>query len=99
MRGKNKVLILGDMFELGDLTEEEHRKIGELTAQGSFDNVIFCGERMAYAFEGNRNSKYFKTRTELENFIESCIFEDSLILIKGSRGMALEVIAQKIRSS
>jgi UDP-N-acetylmuramoyl-tripeptide--D-alanyl-D-alanine ligase len=99
MEGKNKVLILGDMFELGDLTEEEHRKIGQLTTEESFDNVIFCGERMQYAFEGNRNSRYFKTRAELENYIESCIFEDSLILIKGSRGMALEVIAQKIRSS
>lgn len=99
MEGKNKVLILGDMFELGDLTEVEHRRIGELTLKESFDKVIFCGERMQYAHEGNRNSRYFKSRTELENYIESCIFEDSLILIKGSRGMALEVIAQKIRSS
>jgi UDP-N-acetylmuramoyl-tripeptide--D-alanyl-D-alanine ligase len=99
MEGKNKVLILGDMFELGDLTEVEHRRIGELTLKESFDKVIFCGERMQYAHQGNRNSRYFKSRTELENYIESCIFEDSLILIKGSRGMALEVIAQKIRSS
>ena len=99
MDGKNKVLILGDMFELGDLTEEEHRKIGEITARISFDQVIFCGERMQSAHESNKNSRYFKNRTELENYIESCIFEDSLILIKGSRGMALEVITQKIRSS
>jgi UDP-N-acetylmuramoyl-tripeptide--D-alanyl-D-alanine ligase len=99
MEGKNKVLILGDMFELGDLTEVEHRRIGELTLKESFDKVIFCGERMQYAHQGNRNSRYFKSRTELENYIESCIFEDSLILIKGSRGMALEVIAQKIRTS
>jgi UDP-N-acetylmuramoyl-tripeptide--D-alanyl-D-alanine ligase len=99
MDGKNKILILGDMFELGDLTEEEHRKIGELTMRESFDEVIFCGERMQYASESNKNAKYFKTRTELENYIESCIFEDSLILIKGSRGMALEVIVHKIRSS
>ena len=99
MDGKNKILILGDMFELGDLTEEEHRKIGELTMRESFDEVIFCGERMQFAFESNKNAKYFKTRTELENYIESCIFEDSLILIKGSRGMALEVIVHKIQSS
>jgi UDP-N-acetylmuramoyl-tripeptide--D-alanyl-D-alanine ligase len=99
MDGDNKVLILGDMFELGSLTEEEHRKIGELTASGSFDEVIFCGERMQYAFEANKSARYFKTRTELENYIESCIFEDSVLLIKGSRGMALEVIAHKIQTS
>jgi UDP-N-acetylmuramoyl-tripeptide--D-alanyl-D-alanine ligase len=99
MDGDNKVLILGDMFELGSLTEEEHRKIGELTASMSFDEVIFCGERMQYAFEANKSARYFKTRTELENYIESCIFEDSVLLIKGSRGMALEVIAHKIQTS
>lgn len=99
MDGKNKVLILGDMFELGSLTEEEHRKIGELTASVSFDQVIFCGERMEYAFEANKRARYFKTRSELENYIESCVFEDSLLLIKGSRGMALEVIAHKIQTS
>lgn len=99
MDGKNKVLILGDMFELGTLTEEEHRKIGQITASGNFDDVIFCGESMKYAFNANKNARYFKTRKELENYLESCIFEDSVILIKGSRGMALEVIAHKIRSS
>lgn len=99
MNGKNKILILGDMFELGNLTKEEHRKIGEQTMREPFDEVIFCGERMQYAYESNKNARYFKTRTELENYIESCIFEDSLILIKGSRGMALEVIIHKIRSS
>jgi len=99
MEGENKVLILGDMFELGNLTEEEHRKIGELTAMKNFDVVILCGEKMQYAFEANKSARYFKTRSELENYIESCIFEDSLILIKGSRGMALEVIAHKIQTS
>ncbi len=98
MKGKNKVLILGDMFELGDLSEEEHRRIGDITAKGDFDKVIFCGERMRSAYDSNKNARYFKTRIELENYIESSIFEDSLILIKGSRGMALEVIARKIRT-
>ena len=99
MESNNKVLILGDIFELGDLTKVEHRKIGEITASGNFNKVILCGERMQYAYEAKKDAQYFKTRSELENYFESCIFEDSLILIKGSRGMALEVIAQKIRSS
>jgi UDP-N-acetylmuramoyl-tripeptide--D-alanyl-D-alanine ligase len=91
-----KVVILGDMFELGDLTQDEHKTIGKLSREAGIDEVIFCGERMKHAWQENKNSKYFETRSELENYIENRIFEDSLILIKGSRAMALEVVTQKI---
>jgi len=96
MTGDRKIVVLGDMFELGDLTQEEHRTIGILTRGAGIEEVIFCGERMQYAKQTNKKAKYFKTRSELENYIENRKFEDSLILIKGSRAMALELIAQKI---
>jgi len=96
MKSDKKIVILGDMFELGDLTEVEHRKIGEQTLEAGFHETIFCGERMQFAKQENKNAKYFKTTRELENYIEKCKFEDSLILIKGSRAMALEVVIQKI---
>jgi len=99
IKAKNKVVILGDMFELGDITVEEHKSIGRMTNKAGFQEVIFCGESMQYAKEENDNSRYFKTRSELEKYIQNHIFEDSLILIKGSRGMALEIIAQKILES
>jgi UDP-N-acetylmuramoyl-tripeptide--D-alanyl-D-alanine ligase len=99
IKAKNKVVILGDMFELGDLTVEEHKSIGRTTFKAGFQEVIFCGESMKYAKAENDNSRYFKTRSELEKYIQNHIFEDSLILIKGSRGMALEVIAEKIKES
>jgi UDP-N-acetylmuramoyl-tripeptide--D-alanyl-D-alanine ligase len=96
MEAEKKVAILGDMYELGDLTQSEHMAIGKMTRQAGIEEVIFVGERMRYAKQENRTSLYFKTRPELENYIENRKFKDCLILIKGSRAMALEIIAQKI---
>lgn len=92
MEGSGKVAILGDMYELGDEAETEHRTIGQLTAEAGLQNIIFCGELMAYAHRENPNSTYFKNRPDLENYIKNRHFNDSIILIKASRGMALESI-------
>jgi UDP-N-acetylmuramoyl-tripeptide--D-alanyl-D-alanine ligase len=96
MNSQNKVVILGDMFELGDYTEEGHNKIGALTKKMNLNQVLFCGERMQFAHTANRDSLYFRTRKELEDFLENHIFENSTILIKGSRAMALENIVDKL---
>jgi UDP-N-acetylmuramoyl-tripeptide--D-alanyl-D-alanine ligase len=94
----NRIAILGDMFELGDYAEEGHRKIGEITKQMDLKLVIFCGEKMKHAFEKNRDARYFQTRNELEEFLKYFTFENSTILIKGSRAMALENIVEKLKS-
>ncbi len=85
-----KVLFLGDMFELGKDAEEEHQTVVDLVADMHFDAVYFIGEN------------FFKTKVsapqaiQLENFeevnshLENKKFTNSSILIKGSRGMALE---------
>ena len=90
MKGKRKIVILGDMFELGDISAEEHRKLGSLSMAGSFNEVIYCGEEMHYAHNSNPNSIYFPDKAALENLLRETKFKDSLILIKGSRGMGLE---------
>ncbi|APQ16670.1 UDP-N-acetylmuramoyl-tripeptide--D-alanyl-D-alanine ligase [Maribacter hydrothermalis] len=84
----HKTMILGDMFELGESAEEEHQNIVELTKNMNFDQVFFVGEN------------FYKTQTDaikLRNFDELKVFiknntikANSAILIKGSRGMALE---------
>ena len=96
MKADKKVVILGDMFELGDLTESEHRILGKVTRHAGLEEVIFCGERMRFAQEENRMARFFKTRPELENYLGNRKFKDCLILIKGSRAMALENIVNKI---
>jgi len=96
LKSENKIAILGDMFELGDYTEKGHAKIGILSKDMNLKQVILCGERMRYAQEKNNRAIYFKTRNELEEYLENFTFEHSTILIKGSRAMALENILNKL---
>ncbi|WP_291104942.1 MULTISPECIES: UDP-N-acetylmuramoyl-tripeptide--D-alanyl-D-alanine ligase [unclassified Flavobacterium] len=86
----NKVMILGDMFELGQESHQEHKLIVNLLL--SQENVIcyFIGKDF-YANKIERNNFYFyETFEALSKHLLETKIENSSILIKGSRGMALE---------
>lgn len=89
----NKVLFLGDMFELGNESKSEHKKIIEL-AQNLDLKTYFIGKH----FFENKNDKsaFFENFEALENHLTSQSIANETILIKGSRGMALERILNLI---
>lgn len=93
----SKVVVLGDMFELGGDAPKEHEAIGKLTLQLGFDDVHLCGELMEYGKLGNPKAHYWKTKTELEDYLNSNPIENSAILIKGSRGMSLETLLDHLK--
>ncbi len=99
MSSKHRVAILGDMFELGAISDEEHANIGRLTLKSGLDEIYFCGERMYLAHTANPKSLYFKNKSALEDFLRGKKFHESTILIKASRGMQLESIVNQIQSS
>jgi len=86
----NKILILGDMFELGQESHQEHKAIVDLLLNNEIIICYFVGE----AFYANRIKKdnfYFHEKFEsFSNQLQGTKIENSSILIKGSRGMALE---------
>ncbi len=90
MEAAHKVVILGDMNELGDISEEEHFKIGELTKEHAFNKVIFCGEKILPAKTANPNSTYFKKKEQLIDYLNTNPIDDGTILIKASRSLGLE---------
>lgn len=88
LNNKNKTVILGDMFELGESAKEEHQQIVELTRTMHFDQVLFVGENF---YKAQTDSIKLRSFEDLKNFIkENSLKSNSSILIKGSRGMALE---------
>lgn len=87
---KHKMIILGDMFELGDHAVEEHRKLGEIVSEYPIDKVCFTGKLITSALEKAPKALYFPDPFSLRNWLEDSKLEDYLILIKGSRGMKLE---------
>lgn len=92
-----KTVILGDMYELGDTKEQEHQNLGELTLKEGIDLAIFCGELMHSAAKANPDSIYCKTKEELSHYLDKNVMPAGYVLVKGSRGMGLETIVDKIK--
>ncbi|CAM1373849.1 UDP-N-acetylmuramoyl-tripeptide--D-alanyl-D-alanine ligase [Tenacibaculum xiamenense] len=87
MEGDYKTVILGDMFELGVSSEEEHQNIISLLERSNFDNCYLVGEEF---FKTNTRFNKFKKFDDLKMFMRNIPINNGTILIKGSRGMALE---------
>lgn len=84
-----KVAILGDMYELGDDKIKEHQAVANLAKKLSLDSVLFCGEIFSKALE-NSDIKTFKNFNTLKKHLKNNPIKNAHILIKASRGMALE---------
>ncbi len=85
-----KMAVLGDMFELGGSSKEEHQNIVNYLETLEHTQVYIVGENFFKTHFKNGFIKKFKTFSELQANLEPTEFSDSYILIKGSRGMALE---------
>ncbi|PWL37276.1 UDP-N-acetylmuramoyl-tripeptide--D-alanyl-D-alanine ligase [Flagellimonas aquimarina] len=87
MDAQEKTLILGDMFELGSDAEKEHQTIADLAKNLGFTNVLLIGENFCRA---NTSFKKFKSFDDLKEMLIKNPIKKCTLLIKGSRGMALE---------
>ncbi|MGB3777512.1 MAG: UDP-N-acetylmuramoyl-tripeptide--D-alanyl-D-alanine ligase [Tunicatimonas sp.] len=92
MQAAQKVVILGDMYELGEETEAEHRAVGEMLTLGTVGRILFCGELMRAAHKACPRSTYFPDKATLEEHLRQHSIKNSTVLIKGSRGMAMETV-------
>ncbi len=85
-----KVMILGDMFELGVESIEEHKAIVQLVADLDFDVVYFIGHDFYANKIIKKNLLFFEDYNRFVKAFKVDSVQDSVLLIKGSRGMALE---------
>lgn len=90
------VAVLGDMLELGDFSDEAHRRVGEKAFETDCGMVVTFGE----AAENITNSfiekgglgKSFSDKAELTDYLRQTLKEGDTVLFKGSRGMKMEEI-------
>ncbi|MGI9552240.1 MAG: UDP-N-acetylmuramoyl-tripeptide--D-alanyl-D-alanine ligase [Aurantibacter sp.] len=87
MNTEHKIVILGDMFELGTTAAKEHQQIAESVSRMHFDKVFLVGENFNETESAGLKCTSFE---ELAKHLEQIELPASTILIKGSRGMALE---------
>ncbi|GIR11469.1 MAG: UDP-N-acetylmuramoyl-tripeptide--D-alanyl-D-alanine ligase [Cryomorphaceae bacterium] len=90
IKHENKIIILGDMFELGEETNIEHQKIIDQCLKSGVSNVFLVGK----IFNAINNSSYtsFDNIENLITLLKTQSIEDAFVLIKGSRGMKLEQV-------
>ncbi|WP_189360307.1 UDP-N-acetylmuramoyl-tripeptide--D-alanyl-D-alanine ligase [Algibacter mikhailovii] len=86
----NKIAILGDMFELGVDAKQEHQDIVDLVLSLNIDQVFLIGEHFYESKIDANKAIQFKTFDNFETSSELKAIQNSSLLIKGSRGMALE---------
>jgi UDP-N-acetylmuramoyl-tripeptide--D-alanyl-D-alanine ligase len=92
MKAKSKVAIVGDMYELEEEAEKEHRNMGKLLQEKKFHSVYLCGALIRAAKDECPGARHFETRELLIDELKKNPITDSTILVKASRGMGLEGI-------
>lgn len=85
-----KTAILGDMFELGNDAKQEHQNILDLVVSLNIDRVVFIGENFYQSESRSESVVQYKTFEDFKNEFDFSQIKNTTLLIKGSRGMALE---------
>ncbi len=94
LTGENKIAILGDMFELGSESRKEHEKLVETIAQYNFIETYFIGKDFFAATKNKSHLHFYESFDKFKNAFSGKNISGSTILIKGSRGMALEKVLE-----
>ena len=89
LKAENKYLFLGDMFELGSEAEKEHQTITDFVASNFNNNIFLIGENF-FKTNTKTNTTTFSNFEDLKLELKTLKIKNATILIKGSRGMALE---------
>ena len=90
-----KTVILGDMFELGELSQTEHHNIIKLATILNFEHIYAIGKEFMQVKLVHPKFFHFPTKEIFLEFIQENPIESARILIKGSRGMALETLVDE----
>jgi len=88
----NKIVFLGDMFELGVTSEEEHQYISDYIEKYLDGQCYLIGNAFYKTTSNVKNIKKYPSFENLKPVLESTSFSNTHVLIKASRGMALERI-------
>jgi UDP-N-acetylmuramoyl-tripeptide--D-alanyl-D-alanine ligase len=96
---RRRIAVLGDMLELGDMSEALHRSVGSEAANSGVDILVTVGHHSRYIAaaysrpDSSVRSFSFDTCTEALEFLKPLLIDGDVVLVKGSRGMKMEEIA------
>lgn len=103
MNGKRKIAVLGDMFELGDFSENLHRNVGVEVYKNNIDKLFLIGKDAKFIGEEAVNVgydkykiKYFDNKDILIKELKQELKNGDIVLIKASNGMKLYEVVQDL---
>lgn len=95
--GENRSVILGEMLELGEISDAEHRGICERLKTLQLKNICLVGKEFI-KLKKDYPFNFFENVDELSQWLKDHPFENETVLIKGSRGNRLEKAAELLLS-
>jgi UDP-N-acetylmuramoyl-tripeptide--D-alanyl-D-alanine ligase len=97
------VAVLGDMLELGDYSQSEHRRVGRTAAEMGADIVIGVGTESKALVSAARKAKspeatakWFGDTASAAEWLKTELRPHDRVLIKGSRGMRMENVVKAL---
>ena len=94
-----RILVFGDMFELGNQSQRIHQEVGEKCSDANLDGVFTVGPLSIHTDTHLKNielHKHFDSKDDLTSQLKEIIKNGDKILFKGSRGMSMETIIQGV---
>ena len=91
--GRRTVAVLGEMRELGDTTEAEHRAVGRLAEDLGIDRLIVVGEGARPITETSRAASFYASVAEARDGVRNNVDGADVVLVKASRAAGLERLA------
>jgi UDP-N-acetylmuramoyl-tripeptide--D-alanyl-D-alanine ligase len=94
-----KIVVLGDMLELGSASDDEHRNIGRAVKRFGFEFLLTFGPYATGISEAAqvRHNSHFEQKEQLSEKLLSVLKPGDIVLIKGSRGMKMEEIVARLQ--
>ncbi|GEL75969.1 UDP-N-acetylmuramoyl-tripeptide--D-alanyl-D-alanine ligase [Tenuibacillus multivorans] len=100
MNYTTRIVVLGDILELGPFSEQEHKKVGEVM-DDSIDAVYTVGDASEYILKGipdrfNGEVMHFDDKNKLIPYLRTKMEDHTAILFKASRGLMLEEVVNQL---
>ena len=102
---QRKILVLGEMLELGPDAPQLHRRVGRTAARVAPDLLVTVGEHGRYILEGafeeglsSESTMQFESSDEAANYLEGVVHGGDFLLIKGSRGVGMDRVVRQLEA-
>ena len=96
-----KILILGDMMELGKFSKKLHVQVSDIINNSNIDKVHVYGKYIRHTLnkiQTQKKGKIFNNKNEILNFIQNKIDNNNYLMVKGSNSTGLNTIVSKLKS-